>query len=140
HWRAHVTHVLSIEFLQLVRRHLNPGGVLFFNTTNSAAIELTGVTVFPYGIMVGNCLALSDAPINPDVNRWKQVILEYRIDDTPVLKTERVDDQRKLAQLISSFSSLVETEQIRKRSAGSRIITDDNMASEWGSTRASASR
>jgi len=29
HWRAHATHLLSVEFLELVKRHLRPGGVYY---------------------------------------------------------------------------------------------------------------
>jgi spermidine synthase len=131
HWRAHATNLLSSDFLKLVRRHLDLGGVLFYNSTGSASVQLTGVTVFPYGLMVGNCLAVSDSPIIPDIDRWKRIIMEYRIDNLPVLALESAEVQQKLSQLTSLFSSLEGADQIRKRTAGSRIITDDNMASEW---------
>jgi spermidine synthase len=131
HWRAQVTHVLSAEFLRLARDHLNPGGVFFYNTTDSKAVQRTGVTVFSYGLMVVNCLALSDSPIVPDIHRWEQIILDYRIDNLSVLPPGSLDSQHKLSELVSLFSSLEGTEQIRKRTAGLRIITDDNMATEW---------
>ena len=131
HWRAHATHLLSSDFLQLMRRHLNPGGVHFYNTTNSFAAQRTGVTVFAYGVMVGNCIAVSDSPIVPDVERWKRVINVYKIDGEPVLKMEKAQDQDRLAQLISQFSTLEGADQIRQRTAKARIITDDNMAGEW---------
>jgi spermidine synthase len=30
HWRAHVTNLLSAEFLALAKSRLNPGGILFY--------------------------------------------------------------------------------------------------------------
>src|SRR5476649_179179 len=35
HFRASVTNLLSVEFLDLGRLHLNPGGIFFYNTTSS---------------------------------------------------------------------------------------------------------
>jgi spermidine synthase len=131
HWRAQVTHVLSTEFLRLARSHLNPGGVFFYNTTDSKAVQRTGVTVFAHGLMISNCLAVSDSPIVLDIHRWKQIIMDYRINNLLVLPVESPDSQHKLSELVSLFSSLEGTDQIRKRTAGARIITDDNMATEW---------
>ena len=37
HFRANVTNLLSTEFLELVRPHLNPGGIFFYNTTDATA-------------------------------------------------------------------------------------------------------
>jgi spermidine synthase len=131
HWRAHATNLLSSDFLKLVRHHLNPGGVLFYNTTWSRDVQLTGVTVFPYGLLVGNCLVISDSPIVPDLDRWKRVISEYRIDDIPVLPLETPQGQQRFLQLASLLSNLEGAGEIRKRTAGARVITDNNMASEW---------
>jgi SAM-dependent methyltransferase len=130
-WRSNTTNLLSVEFLQLAHRHLSPGGVLFYNTTYSARAQFTGVAVFPYGLLVGSCMAVSDSSIDPNLNRWKQIVTQYKIDGVPVFRLERDNDQRKLAELISMFGSLEGADQIRKRTAGSRLITDDNMGSEW---------
>ena len=32
-WRANISNLLSVEFLQILRNHLNPGGVAYYNTT-----------------------------------------------------------------------------------------------------------
>ena len=131
HWRAHTTNLLSAEFLRLVRHHLSPGGVFFYNTTGSPEVQLTGVTVFPYGLMVRSCLAVSDTLITPDVKRWQQIMMQYRIDGVPVLDPQRPDHREKLSQLISEYNSLEQAGHIRERNAGARVITDDNMGTEW---------
>jgi spermidine synthase len=46
-WRANGTNLLSREFLQLIRSHLQPGGIAFYNTTWSGDVQLTGTTEFP---------------------------------------------------------------------------------------------
>ena len=73
YWRDHSSHLLSVEFLQLVRKHLNPGGVYFFNTTESDDAIATGLHVFPYGLRVINFLAVSDSPIVVDKQHWLDV-------------------------------------------------------------------
>jgi spermidine synthase len=48
-FRANATNLLSVEFLELVRPHLNPGGSFFYNTTDSPRVQRTACSVFPYG-------------------------------------------------------------------------------------------
>ena len=144
-WREHATNLLSVEFLRLARQHLLPGGVLYYNTTGSEEAQLTGVTVFPYGLRVGNFLAVSDSPLTIDATRLRKTLLEYRIDGRPVLDPAVPDDARRLDEITSLTSRFVATdgedmrqpsietaESIRARCHGKRIITDDNMGTEWG--------
>jgi len=144
-WREHATNLLSVEFLQLARRHLLPGGILYYNTTGSEEAQLTGVTVFPYGLRVGNFLAVSDSPLTLDAARLREALLEYRIDGRPVLDPAVPADARRLGEMLSLTGRFVATdgedmrrpsiesaESIRARCRGKRIITDDNMGTEWG--------
>jgi spermidine synthase len=87
-WREHVTNLLSVEFLKLARQHLLADGVLFYNTTSSREVLLTGVTVFPYGLRVGNFLALSDCPIAVNSERLEKQLRDYRIDGALVLRPQ----------------------------------------------------
>src|SRR6266404_6232678 len=54
HWRDHTSNLLSREFFQLIRQHLNPGGTYYFNTTESVEALATALSVFPYGLRVFN--------------------------------------------------------------------------------------
>jgi spermidine synthase len=45
YWRNHASNLLSVEFLRIVRHHLNPGGVFFYNTTGSDSEKM--IFVFP---------------------------------------------------------------------------------------------
>jgi len=137
-WRAHATNLLSVEFLKIAKAHLKPGGVLFYNTTGSGEVQLTGLTVFKYGMLVGNCLAVSDSPLQIDKDRWREVLTAYRIDGDPVLHLDRSSDQRRLVELLSlpvnhegTRESLQEADYIRQRNRGKRLVTDDNMGTEW---------
>jgi spermidine synthase len=141
-WREHNTNLLSVEFLKMVRQHLLPGGVLYYNTTSSPEVLLTGVTVFPYGLRVGNFLALSDSPIVVNSDRLEKKLRDYRIDGTLVFDLENPEASARLHELIAmthnfntddnlSHPSMEYAASIRARCHGSRIITDDNMGTEW---------
>ena len=141
-WREHTSNLLSVDFLQLVRGHLLPGGVLYYNTTWSPEVQLTGATVFPYALRVISFLAVSDTPLQVDRERWKSVLENYRIDGQPVLNLTRPEDRTALDRMLS-LADTVESKKpetqmameyaasIRERCRGKRLITDDNMGTEW---------
>ena len=140
HWRAHATNLLSREFLELTRQHLNPGGILFYNTTGSPEVQLTAATTFPYALRVLNFIAVSDSPIKIDKERWRQVLLAYRIDNKPVLDMTRIKDRARLADVLAmpdramtggADAPMEFGDTIRRRYGGKRIVTDDNMGTEW---------
>ena len=141
HWRDHVSNLLSTEFLQLIRRHLKPGGVHYYNTTGSPEVMLTAAMVFPYSLRVINFMAVSDSPIQVDKERWRRILLKYKIDGIPVFNLSRHEDHEQLEQVLSLANStapapdqIVAMESgatLRQRFRGHRIITDDNMGTEW---------
>jgi len=141
YWRAHATNVLSREFLELVRKHLKAGGILYYNATHSGDVELTGVTVFPYALRFGPLLAVSDAPMPIDKDRWRRVLMAYRLEGQPVFDLSDEDDRKRLEEVLAYADTLhsaaydpdgmEDATSIRLRNQGKRIITDDNMASEW---------
>jgi predicted membrane-bound spermidine synthase len=141
HWRAHATNLLSREFLELARRYLKPGGILYYNTTHSGDVQLTGVTVFPYALRFGPLLAVSDSPIRTDKDRWRRILLAYQLEGSQVFDPAEPDDRERLNEILGYADTFdrqvydpqgMETaESIRARCRGNRIITDDNMASEW---------
>jgi len=141
-WREHMSNLLSVQFLQLARRHMTPGGILYYNTTFSPEVLLTGATVFPYALRVVNFLAVSDAPIVVDPEELAQTLREYQIDGRPVLNPDRPGDSDRLNEMIAMarrFNSVPSFENpsmeyansIRARYRGARIVTDDNMGTEW---------
>lgn len=142
-WRANVTNLLSTEFLQLARRHLNPGGILYYNTTSSERVQLTGATVFPYALRISNFIAVSDSPINFDRQNWRHILENYQIDGHPVFDMSNpaaracIDDWVSIPQSDheNSFGKLDKSIEDRasllRRLKGQRLITDDNMGTEW---------
>jgi len=138
YWRSHATNLLSVEFLELARSMLKPGGVLYYNTTFSRDAQYTGAVTFPYAYRFGPFMAVSDSPIPVDVDRWRKILLSYRLEGKPILGP---GDQDLLNEILSRAATLpgdsyvsegMETrDNILRRTAGNRIITDDNMATEW---------
>jgi len=140
HWRDHSTTLLSREFLQLVRQHLNPGGIYYYNTTESDEAMATGLSVYPYGLRIVNFLAVSDSPIVFDRDRWLNLLSTYQIDGRPVFdpldpKLQQVlAIYRALAGTVNApprFFGLETSESMRVRLGRQHLITDDNMGREW---------
>lgn len=128
HWRGHATNLLSREFLELARKHLRPGGILYFNTTSSRDAQRTAAETFPFVLIFRNFVAASDSPISFDRASWDTLLSTMRIDGNPVV--EGADEREALTPLVAAgqFQSGAD---LRARPTEGRIITDDNMAPEW---------
>jgi len=149
YWRANSSNLLSADFLRLVRAHLNPGGVFFYNTTWSDEVQATGANVFPYAWRIANFLAVSDSSIILNKERLRDALRDYAIDGRKVFdltdpkqtayfeKILRVAEpsqaeSRPPDELGIDSSTLVESrESMLNRLKGVRLTTDDNMGQEW---------
>ncbi len=141
HWRANVSNLLSMEFLALVRTHLKPGGVHYYNTTLSEEALLTGATVFPHSLRVMNFLAVSDSPIQVDRRRWEQELSRYRIAGKLMFDPGDPAQSSRLGEVLSLVDTLRTDrtdemsmewgDSLRRRLQGRQLVTDDNMATEW---------
>lgn len=141
HWRAHCTNLLSREFLELVRTHLSPGGVCLYNTTGSPEVQRTACAVFPHVVRVLNNVVVSDSRLMPDRARWRQALLAWRIDGRAVMDLSRPADRETMDKVMGLVESIADAEydfyametrsSILARTEGARIITDDNMGTEW---------
>jgi predicted membrane-bound spermidine synthase len=139
-WRDHSSALLSAEFFQLARTHLNPGGIYYFNTTGSAETIATALHVFPYGLRVINFVAVSDSPITVDKDRWISTLRRYTIDGKSVFDPVDPAAQTTLAAYMALADTLKElprfwglesSDSFRRRTGKLLIITDDNMGLEW---------
>jgi len=143
HFRANATNVLSVEFMELVRRHLRPDGVLFYNTTESLRSMRTGCAVFADGLRIEHFMAVGDFTFRPDAERWRKALAEWKIDRKPVLDLGRAADRQRLDELVGRVGDLDNPDlppagkyvercaSVLDRTAGRALITDDNMGTEW---------
>ena len=148
-WRAHATDLLSTEYLEMIRGHLKPGGISFYNTTGSPAAQRTGALKFPGALRFINFMAVSDSPIVLNRPRWERVLREYRIEGQPVFDLSDAQQRTRLQEILTLADSLsagygpdkptgenLETRDgILARTEGAPTITDDNMTTEWGGSR-----
>jgi hypothetical protein len=97
---------------------------------------------FHFGARFTNHVVVSDAPIAWDFQRWRRVLESYRIDGQAMFDTTRAEDRAVLDRLMAWQDSLAENgdrpgkpiepcPQVIARTAGDRLITDDNMGTEW---------
>jgi spermidine synthase len=141
HWRAHASNLLSVEFLELISTHLNPGGVHYYNTTNSAGAFATGLNVFKYGLRVGNFLAVSDSSFAIDANRYREELKAYAVDGRPLFDLSNPKHQQRFEEMVSLlypqrtgadiWHSVTSGAAMREILQSETLITDDNMGSEW---------
>jgi len=103
---------------------------------------LTGVSAFPFRMRLANFMAVSDLPLQLDARRWLDVLVRYKIDGQPVFDLSQEQHRRRLLEVMAmattmdhdiraGFFTLESAGHIRARAAGVRVITDDNMGTEW---------
>ena len=103
---------------------------------------LTGASEFPYVLRVASFLAVSDSPISLDKQRWEASLGAYRIDGKPVFDLTDGNQRRRMLEVLSLAATvghpdgsepmrLESAKSLRHRLKGARIITDDNMGTEW---------
>jgi spermidine synthase len=129
HWRAHITNLLSTEFMELARAHLRPGGLFYFNTTSSADVQKTAATVFPHAMRVYNFMAVSDAPLAFDKPRWERTLA--RLDLEPKTHAELVAYADTITATPPLDHGLESRDSVLARTQAALVVTDDNMAPEW---------
>ncbi len=141
HWRAHTSNLLSREFMQIAHDHLVPGGLDFFNTTSSVNVLHTAAVNFPHVFRFENFVAISDAPIPFDRDKYREVLTNAEVDGVKQLDLTREHDREVLDGLVSvvdasplQWASVESREDLLKRTAGAHEVTDDNMSCEWEPT------
>jgi spermidine synthase len=134
-YRANVTNLLSSEFLQLAGRHLNPRGILFYNTTGSGRVQRTACLAFPHGARFTNHMVVSKTPIDWNFPRWRAVLQSYGIDGKSQFDSQNAEHQATLDSLMAMGESaqqmIEDCPDVLARTAGKMPVTDDNMGTEW---------
>jgi len=140
HWRDHSSQVLSTEFLQIVKQHLLPGGIYYYNATESPDVFVTGLHEYSYGLRVITFLMVSDSPIILDKEHWFSVLSRYEIDGKKMFSTSTSRGQLVLAAYNAFADSIKESprvlglesgDMLAQRLGARRLITDDDMGAEW---------
>ena len=118
--------------MNIVRQHLNPGGVFYFNTTDSLDVQLTAAHVFPHVLRVANFIAASDSPtFDFDRERWKHVLRTMTMGGKPVLDLGSASDQRLFDELAGFIDIAPRSAILAYYEKIASDVTDDNMKVEW---------
>jgi spermidine synthase len=129
HWRSNATNLLSREFLELAKAHLNEGGVVYYNTTSSRYVLYTAAHVFKHVTNYQNFAVASDAPFNMSADEKRANLLEFKRSDGSPMFMQSEQHRAKLEEMAQhQFIDL--HDQLLKES-GQLVITDDNMAVEF---------
>jgi spermidine synthase len=140
HWRAHITNLLSTEFMELARAHLAKDGIFYFNTTSSDDVKKTAVTTFPYAMRVYNFMAVSDSPFAFDKGRWEHTLATFSVDGQAAIDRSTSDGKAFFDELVTyadsiqgapSDQGLESRASVMARTLEARVVTDDNMVPEW---------
>lgn len=143
HFRANATNLLSVDFVGMLKAHLNTGGIVFYNTTDSSRVQRTGCSTFAHGARFTNHVVLSSTPIAWDFARWRRNLVAYRIDGRPMLDLSRTEHAQGLEKLMAIEPQIQNARthaaadwiepcpHVLARTAGQTLVTDDNMGTEW---------
>lgn len=147
HWRSQITNLVSEEYLRLCKSRLNPGGVLYMNSTWSYDVPYTAAHVFRHVVTVRNFVAASDSPFDLPPERIRVNLLRFSADGRPVFDESRAEDRAildRFSQWPSSSGRAGWDQAPDFRAARSvpgfpvpaafHVVTDDNMATEYKRT------
>jgi spermidine synthase len=142
HVRANVTNLLSAEYLALVARHLQRGGVFIYNTTHSARAQRTACLLFPDSVRYLSAMAVGRERLPLDPARLDALLDTYAVDGKLLFDMSDPSQRERRRQIIAGMAlpppgsqgvdSIMEAcPSILARTAGLRPVTDDNMGEEW---------
>ncbi|MGQ0614140.1 MAG: methyltransferase domain-containing protein [Planctomycetaceae bacterium] len=131
HWRAHATNLLSREYLEMVRAHLAPGGITYLNATGADAVARTALAVFPNVRRLRNFLAAGDAPLHVEAAAVRSQLEAWTIDGARMLDPARPECRARIDEILGA-GDWEGKPSLEARTRASPVITDDNMATEWG--------
>lgn len=135
HFRANASNLLSSEFMELVKQHLNNGGIYLYNTTNSRRAQRTACTAFAYGAHFLNHMVVSQSPIDWNTPRWRRTLEAYSIDGKAEFAAGNAGDQAAVDRLMTDYRKdgpmFEQCPQLLAATEGKTPITDDNMGTEW---------
>lgn len=131
HWIAGSSALLSIEFNELAKSHLAPGGLYLYNSTLSGRARRTTRTVFPHVALVGNAVAAQEAPVVFHEERWRDVMSRYVVDGRALFDLDTPAGRRALETAWNAMLPWESSSKTLEHTTGLQLITDDNLGYEF---------
>jgi spermidine synthase len=129
HWRSNSTNLMSDEFLKLIKRHLNEGGVYYCNTTDSEDLVYTVARNFKYVRKVMNIVAGSDSPFSMSDQDRRNALQHFRRSNGPIFDQHNKHGKNIIDQTLGLIGP--EIGDITRARNDLQLITDDNMLVEY---------
>lgn len=129
HWRSNTTNLLSAEFLTLAKKHLKPGGVIYYNSTHSDDVIYTAAKVFKHITTYNTFVAAGDSPFQMDEIRKRERLLMFSSHGRPIFDSADTASARVLDEMVKADISNKEDAFLIRKDLD--IITDDNMLTEF---------
>ncbi len=130
HWRSQISNIVSKDFLEICKKHLKPGGVMYYNATDSADIPFTAAHVFQYVSRFRSFVVASDSPFDLSEQQIKENLLLF-------LQNKELVSNPEDKKLLEKIDTLSKTDFSNRREAilndakYTTLITDNNLASEF---------
>jgi hypothetical protein len=128
-WRAYASLLLSREFMLRLQAHLNPGGVLAFNTTDSIDAYATVASVFPHVYRLGSFAYASERDLTPELAHLEERIAKVGWGGAPAIDLSEPAAQATIASIREGFEPYARF--IAKAERPPEIITEQNMLTEY---------
>jgi spermidine synthase len=129
YWRSNATNLLSVEFLEMARKHMEPGGVIYYNATGSNDVVYTAANVFRHVTTYLTFVAASDAPFDLSAQERRVNLLLFKRDGDGALFDQDASHRDVLERLATTPLPDRRAEFLARQ--GLWKITDDNMAVEY---------
>jgi spermidine synthase len=137
HWRAHSTSLLSMDFMKIIKSHLQEGGIFAFNATGSPDALKTAAHVFrfAYRWKGSNFIYASEH----DFTTFKTEAARQRLNT--LLTALEISQRHDIAHVEQSINKILEPQWINAQNEEENhkrqleIITDQNMITEYRSGR-----
>ncbi len=129
YWRAYAANLLSREFLADLRKHLNPGAVLTYNSTGSPDAFKTATAVFPHAYLYENFVVASDVDFRPllDTPQARLRLKSLELDGKPLFPAGSDATIEKFVR-----TPFVTLEAVAARTGRPlEVITDRNLLTEY---------
>lgn len=129
HWRSNTTNLLSAEFLTLAKRHLKPGGVIYYNATHSDDVVYTAAKVFKYVTTYHSFVAAGDSPFRMEESDKRNRLLMFAAGGKPIFDTSDSTSARVLEEMVKADISNKQDAFLARTDLDA--ISDDNMLTEF---------
>lgn len=130
HWRSYTSNLLSREFMELLRSHMNPGAILAYNSTESLDAFRTAISVFPHAYKYINFIMAGDRDFRADLSGGFDAIAAVRWGECAAFDIHNPADVKAIRNVMNvPFQTYAKVEEDSRRPG--EIITEQNMITEY---------